>query len=259
LVCSAAGLPGHAVLKYSQQGEVLRAGVEFSNGPLEVICKQSRPRGPRRLATPFRPPRERRNCNRALALLNAGINTPLPLALIERKTFRREAWLVTEFIPGLVDLDQIALQLLPRIDCRRSRKVKDTILHELVRLFARMDDGALTHRDMKASNILLSNWDGQTGPPSVWIADLDGLKRHTFLSGRRPWQPVIRLAASLLGHSAVTRGDCARFLWAYLASRGEPRETRRQRFRELALRANHYVRKSRQRKSHKLDGYDGEP
>ena len=92
LTSDPAALPGHAMLKYSRDGEVFRAGLAISDGWLDLICRQSRGHGlRRRLATLFRSSRERRSFHGALALLEAGINTAVPLALIERRRPRREA------------------------------------------------------------------------------------------------------------------------------------------------------------------------
>ncbi|MGB2986263.1 MAG: lipopolysaccharide kinase InaA family protein [Phycisphaerae bacterium] len=258
LVSDPSALSGYAMLKYSKDGVVFRARMTIGDGSLDLICRQSRGHGlRRRLATLFRPSRERRNFHRALALLEADINTALPLALIERRRPRREAWLVTEFVPDLVDLDQVVLQLLPRLEPRRARKVKNAILEATVDLVMRMQQSHLTHRDLKASNILLKHWDGRGGPVSLWVVDLDGLRHRRFISAARRWQPVMRLAASLLSYSAVTRSDYGRFLHAYLPRTGAPRETWRRHFRELAQQANDYARRARRRKNHKLDGYNG--
>ncbi len=267
------GLPGHTLLKYSRNGEVFRAKLAADDGAIDVICKQSRVRAfYQRLGSAFVGSREHRNFDRALTLLEAGINTAVPLAVIQRRRPRREAWLVTEFVPDLVDLDQVVLRLLPRLKCRRARRAKDTIIEAIADLLGRMERCGLTHRDLKASNILLNHWDGAAGPAAVWLVDLDGLGRRRFLQradvvnhrgrprGLKPAarQPAARLAASLLSYTTVTRSDYCRFLQAYLVRTGSPPEAWKKHFRRLSRQASDYVRRARLRKAHKLDGYAGD-
>jgi hypothetical protein len=116
----------------------------------------------------------------------------------------------------------------------------------------------LTHRDFKASNILLDKWDGVGGQANVWLVDLDGLGRRKFAYGVRRWESVVRLAASLLGYTAVTRSDYCRFLQAYLARMGSPRTDWKLHFRKLSRQARDYVQRAGRRKAHKLDGYQGD-
>jgi len=247
-------------LKYSPSGEVLRARLKAGDSAIDVICRQSRTCGVwRKLASAFAPSRERRNFARALELLKIGINTAIPLALIERRRPRREAWLVTAYLPDLVDLDQVVLRLLPQLGHQRGRKVKDAIGSAIVELLDQMARNNLTHRDLKASNILLKNWDGVGGPVTVWLVDLDGLCRFRYLGPGRRWRPVMRLAASLLSYTSVTRSDYCRFLKRYLAGRtGSTRGTRQQLYRKLAQQTSEYARRAIRRKGHKLNGFMGD-
>lgn len=259
LTLDPAALPGYAVLKYSEHGEVFRAQLSVGDGALEVICKQGRVRGfSDRLVSALRASREQRNCDRAMMLLEAGIRTALPLAVVKRRRPGPEAWLVTEFVPGLVDLDEVVLRLLPRMARGQLRRTKDAIVKAIVEMLEQMAGNGLTHRDLKASNILLENWDGAGGPANVWLVDLDGLGRRRFAYGVRRWEHVIRLAASLLSYTAVTRSDYCRFLQAYLTRMGSPRTDWKLHFRKLSRQARDYVRRAGRRKAHKLDGYQGD-
>jgi len=239
-------LPGHKLLKYSKDGEVFRARLAAGDGSIDVIGKQSQTRG------------FRRRLARALKLLAIGVNTALPLATIERRRPRREAWLVTACIPDPVDLDHVALQLLPRLERQRVRSVKDAITSAIVELLVRLQRNNFTHRDLKASNILLTNWDGLRGYVVVWLVDLDGLQLLPRVGATRRWQSVIRLAASLLSYSSITRSDYGRFLKTYMERIGSPRKEWKRRYRDLAQRAGAYVRCAARRKFDKLDGFTGE-
>ena len=251
-------IPGYKVLKYSNKGEVFCAQLTGSGATLQVVCKHSRVDGAwRRFLALWRTSRERADFDRGLALVRAGIATALPLAVIERKAFRREARLITQLIPDAVDLDQVALTLLPQLEPERRRAVKDAIVKALVDLFDRLERNGFHHRDLKASNILLTDWDCQEDAVRVWLVDLEGLRLHGAGSGRRR-QPLIRLAASLLDYATVTRTDFCRFVQRYRARTGMPGDTWKQYFRELAAGATAYVRRAQRRKTHKLDGYEGD-
>lgn len=252
-------LSGYTLLKYSKHGEVFRARLPFGDDALDVVCKQSRVHGfLRELASRFRPTREKANFGRAIALLKMGIRTALPLARLERRSPRREAWLVTRYIEGLVDLDQVALALLPRIEAASAHGVKESIIDVIVEFVVALEKKGLAHRDLKASNILLERWDGGGERVRLWVVDLDGLRTGKRRIVPRRSQPLMRLAASLLGYSAVTRTDYGRFLKRYLIRTTGSTESWKRRFRALASQTREYRRRAGRRKSHKLDGYAGE-
>ena len=159
-------------------------------------------------------------------------------------------------MPDAVDLDQVALALLPRLEPERQRHVKDAIIRALVDLIDRMTKRGIGHRDLKASNILLTHWDSREEPAYAWLVDLEGLRLRGVFGARR-WQPLIRLAASLRCYSSVTRTDFCRFLRDYLARTGRGRDERRRLLLGLSEETTAYLRKAQRRKTGKLDGYNG--
>jgi hypothetical protein len=92
----------------------------------------------------------------------------------------------------------------------------------------------------------------------VYIVDLDGLAPRRWWRPDHRWQPLTRLAASLLAYPSVTRADYARCLREYLARSGDDPAAWRPRFLQLAASAADYARRSRRRKSHKLDGFSAD-
>ena len=257
LVAAPALLPGYSVLKYSKNGEVFRA--RFGGGddqPHDVVCRFSRSDG-RGASLLKRPSRAQRNLRRAVRLLHVGVDTAIPMARIERTATPRSSWLVTEFVADVVDLDQIVLTLLSHLDRRALRKVKAALSEALVDLFARLYDARLYHRDLKASNILITHWDGREGPVGTMLVDLDGLHHRRWWTARRRWQPLVRVAASLREYPALCRTDFARFLQRYLSRVGIPTANWKAHYRRLARNAIDYARRSQLRKAHKLDGFTG--
>lgn len=269
LTTDPSALCGYTVLKVSAGAEVFRARMVCSDRMIDVIGKQSRGLGSAWwLNGAWRPSRARRNFQKAHALLRAEIPTALPLAWIERRRPQRESWLVTRFVPDLVDLDQVALSLIVQLETNQVRAVKDGIIAALVELLLQFDRHGLHHRDLKASNILLQSWDGGFGAARTFVADLDGLRRARFRAAALHRKHLIRLAASLLGYTTFTRADGFRLLQAYVGRRpGRPGGTNRRNttrnhcrslFRTLASRSAQYSRRARRRKLHKLDGYTGD-
>ena len=257
LVADPALLPGYSVLKYSKNGKVFRA--QFGGGqdpPLDVVCRFSRSDG-KGASFLKRSSRAQRNLRRAVRLLYVGVDTAVPLARIERTAHPRSSWLVTEFVANVVDLDQIVLSLLPHLDRRVSHKVRVALSEALVELIARLEDARLYHRDLKASNILFTHWDGLGSAAKSLLVDLDGLHHRNWWSARRRWQPLVRVAASLRDYPALCRTDFARFLRQYLSRVGISTTEWKAHYRRLAREATAYAQCSQHRKSHKLDGFTG--
>jgi len=250
-------LLGYEVLKFSSGGEVFRARLGSGNHEIDVICKRHRLAGLRRrlgASLGLRP--LRLEFERCVALLRAGIDTALPLALIRRTSGRQEEWQLHEFVADGVDLDHFLLSLLPRLDTRQSRSVKNGILTSLVTLFGRMYEHGLHHRDLKASNIMLVNWENPAEAVRICLVDLDGLKRRRWRRGDWHWKPVVRLAASVLSYRAITRSDYCRFLKAYVTRTGQTQSTWKRYYRLVARKAAGYVRRSFRRKKERIDGYE---
>ncbi|MCH9010857.1 MAG: hypothetical protein IIC21_09550, partial [Chloroflexi bacterium] len=109
LVTAPEALPGYAMLKSSRGSEVFRATLTTGDRSIAVVGKQSRLYSlRRRLSAMTQGLRETRNFRKGARLIAAGIDTALPLALVTRHSPRREAWLITEFLADVVNLDQVA-------------------------------------------------------------------------------------------------------------------------------------------------------
>ena len=257
LIRDSAGPPGCEVLKWGMDGQVLRGWIAMMGVGRQVICRQHRPAGGlKRIAGLFRSTPERKLLERAAWLLEAGIATARPLALLERGGFDKAGWLITDEVPDAVDLDQFVLTILPRLEPGDRRNAKRALGAALATLLEQLERRGLYHRDLKASNILLTDW-CDVARLRLWIVDLEGLRRRGWWGGRR-WQPVVRLAASLLDYATITRSDFGRFLRVYLDRAGIPKTQWRARFGELGRKARVYREAARRRKQGKLDGYLGE-
>jgi len=245
-------------LKFVPGAEVLRGTFAHGGGTLTVIAKHHTAEGlGGHLSILLRGSRARRNFERAAKLACSGVATALPLAMIERARPARESWLVTAYVPDLVDLDRMALAVLPHVHGSDGARIKRRIGQAVVTLLLRLAQGGWHHRDLKASNILLRHHDRNDEPMQAWIVDLDGLSRAASSDVGRDRQRLVRLTASLMDYASITRTDMARFLRSYLAAAEGQREWRLE-FRQLAQNAKRYAEHSKRRKGHKLDGYAGD-
>jgi hypothetical protein len=108
------------------------------------------------------------------------------------------------------------------------------MLGRVGRLLRTLHQRHLSHRDLKAPNLLLQMGNGEWGmgkesqevapsfpmphsPFPIFFIDLVGVRRHGKLRRSRRVQNLARLHASFRCHSALTRTDKLRFLRAYLA------------------------------------------
>ncbi len=249
-------------LKYSRGAEVLHGALACEGGRLEVVAKHHTPfSAGARISAMLTGSRAQRNFDRAAELLASGVSTAVPLAWIARSKPKRESWWMTMFAPDLVDLDHIALSLLPQVDPDHAHSIKRDIIHAVAELFLGLTSGGWHHRDLKASNVLLRHWDTPGHKPEAWIVDLDGLSR-SGASSRSETQRLVRLGASLRSYASMTRTDYVRFLKAYRhadsTTPNRPTADWRHEFRLLARAAERYAEKSTLRKSHKIDGYAGD-
>lgn len=257
LVEDSTGLPDREVYKVSASFDVVRSTVVLPHTRIAVMCKGSRSRGLiRRIGQLFAPSREQRNWARAELLIGAGVDTALPLAVVQRSGSRPRGWLVSEYISDIVDLDRVAMTLLDKIEPKRIRAVKAALVERIAGSFARMANRGIWHRDLKASNILLTDWDGTKAECRVCIVDLDGIRRRPRGQRGRS-QPLVRLAASLLEYPSIRASDYCRFLRFYLARTGGNAVDWKRHWPRLRCAALKYVRGAARRKRGKLDGFTG--
>jgi serine/threonine protein kinase len=148
--------------------------------------------------------------------------TARPLAVLQRRGggLPREGYLLTLKIADAVDLQHYLddLRTLPggkRLVCLRDR------IDQLARLVREIHRCQLSHRDLKAANILVSkvrrvfeaHHSDTTG---IWLIDLVGMSAPRRLRHGRMIQNLARLHVSVGSHPALTRTDKLRFLRVYL-------------------------------------------
>ena len=187
--------------------------------PTQVIYKRfNRKKWLDPLLTLFRPSRAWRSWQAGQHLASRGIPTPQNLAFISRRRpFKKCAPILVLAARDLPDHRQGAERRRPRdlhaqgasessADVRRARIRTLTVsLAELVRS---LHDRSLSHRDLKASNILI-NVDSIEGRNQLSVIDLVGVRlRHPIPVNRRV-QNLARLCVSLDAVPGRTRSDFA--------------------------------------------------
>jgi tRNA A-37 threonylcarbamoyl transferase component Bud32 len=187
-------------------------------------------------STLFRQPPALRSWVQGQGFRERGLPTARPLAVLHRRChgLYHEGYLLTEKIENAQDLhgfladvnQQSAACKLPILRGQIAQVA--TVLRELHRR-------RLSHRDLKAANVLVSrdrsaffspfsNKAWTTSTPSllpifatsVWLIDLVGVRRYHSLSRARRVQNLARLNASFQMGNALTRTDRLRFLRSYL-------------------------------------------
>lgn len=136
--------------------------------------------------------------------------TPRPLAVFHRcrHGLPWEGYLLTEKVTDATDLHGY-LDAVARLPAATSRRQLRALVEQLARLVRALHERLLSHRDLKAANVLVS--EGQ-----LWFIDLVGMRCVRRLSHRRRVQNLARLTASFLERPGVSRTDHLRFLRAYM-------------------------------------------
>lgn len=249
-----AGQSRGRVIKSSPSGLVIRSSLPTEDQALEVIVKTHRPQGRlKRMLSGIRRSRDMYCWRAGYALLNRDVATARPLAVLEKRSFGvlRESMLICEAIEGARDLDRFALDVLPAMDQRDARRVKDGVIEALVRLFKRLESRGFTHRDCKASNILVLPASDEAEVPEVWLVDLNGLRSVRRRADFRLW-PLVRLSVSLEVSPHVTRTDRLRFLKRTMLGPGRTDRDWKPLWRELARGSDQKRRVKRLRDEWKL-------
>lgn len=217
---------GTTVLKDSRTTTVAETTMMVRGRPTQVIYKRfNRKKWLDPLLTLFRPSRAWRSWQAGQHLVSRGIRTPQNLAFISRqRPFKKapfvwflphETYLITVKEENVVDLGTYAREALPKLppEVRKARIRALTI--SLAELIRSLHERSLSHRDLKAANILI-NADATNDRLELSLIDLVGVRlRHPIPRSRRV-QNLARLCISLDTVPGRNRSDSLRFLRTYL-------------------------------------------
>src|SRR5262249_12478690 len=132
----------------------------------------------------IRPTKAIRSWIQGQGLHERALPTARPLAVFHRRRgfLAHEGYLLTRKIEGAVDLHGF-LDCLRGMEAGQARSILRRRIDLLGRLIQLLHQHELSHRDLKAANLLLTGLDcpassSSEGEPAYWLIDLVGLTRH---------------------------------------------------------------------------------
>jgi tRNA A-37 threonylcarbamoyl transferase component Bud32 len=206
-------MPENIVLKNSRSSTVIELDVPSSGGPKRMIYKRfRRDRWYDRITGHFYLAPALRSWFMGHALRSRELPTPRPWLVLHRRRFGllADEYLLCEKVHDARDLHSYLGTIR---DKSQFHQRKWELIEKLASLLRALHERFLSHRDLKAANILVS--DSTASGIEFSFIDLVGV-RSTRPSFQKRIQNLTRLNASFLDHSEVTRTDKLRFLRTYL-------------------------------------------
>ena len=216
------------VIKESRSGIVVQRKLQVGPHELDVFIKRPRRKQLWKIIPDmFRASRPIKAFRLGHALLARRIATALPIAAIERRVcgVLLDSILITEAVDAPVLKDFLVTWLGDSpmsggaLSPSQQRQLAQQVLCQLGVMLQRLHDNNFAHRDLKATNILVSWLPGAIEPELVLI-DLDGLKRAMVVTKRKQYQGLMRLNVSLLQCPNVNHAGRLRMLLGYLCRPG---------------------------------------
>jgi tRNA A-37 threonylcarbamoyl transferase component Bud32 len=226
---------GVRLLKESASSTVIEMDFRVNGKVRRVVYKRFRVttwKDP--LASLVRPAPALRSWIHGQGLRERGLPTARPFVVVHRCQLGmlQEGYLLTEKIAHAGDLHDCLRNLDPLPAPRRIGTLR-RLIEKVARTIRALHQRQLSHRDLKAANILVRHWDAPPHEPSaysqdiqnllympessVWLIDLVGVECFRELTRARRVQNLSRLNASFHGSGKITRTDRLRFLLTYLA------------------------------------------
>jgi tRNA A-37 threonylcarbamoyl transferase component Bud32 len=218
--------PGTTLLKNSRTSTVAEATMLVAGEPSRVIFKRFNRTGwidP--LLTLVRPSLGWRSWQAGQHLASRGIPTPQNLAFLARKGnswanplswfLPRQTYLITVKQVNVVTLSEYVRKILPLLEPSERRARLRRLNRGLARLLRSLHERSLSHRDLKASNILV-HLDRLESDEFLSLIDLVGVWLQNPVPWRRRIQNLARLGISMTLVPGFTRTESLRFLRSYL-------------------------------------------
>ena len=206
--------PGTKLLKRCLTSTVTELEMPTPTGPRTVILKRVNSRfaiGPTKNL--FRSSAVLRSWLQGHGLCERWLPTPRPLAMFHRHRFGifpAEGYLLTEKVPDAVGLPE-AVRACRDVGALRAWAER------LARVVRAMHDRGISHRDLKAPNVMLQGAATDPANATPVLIDLVGIRASAdAVPFARRVKELARLNASFLATPHVTRGERLRFLRAYL-------------------------------------------
>src|SRR5690606_733935 len=114
---------------------------------------------------------------------------------------------------------------------------------EAAMLLRRLHERRVTHRDLKASNILVSTTD-DLARPKLWLIDLDGVQTWQTVPEKHRLQNLTRFYVSFHRSPWITLPDRLRFLRIYLGRNFRDRARWKQLWHRILDQAERKIRRN---------------
>ena len=224
----------HETVKVGGTAILVRTEFPVENRRISAAYKRVRRRNWWKVLTGFfRTNRQLRTWRLGRELLEHNITTPRPLAVIVPRWYQLgvEAYLAIEWVDGARNLRQVALSLSQFTSTTR-RSFTHAAARSIGELIARMHEAQISHRDLKATNLLLRKT--ASGVES-YVIDLDGAARHLRRLGwHQRFCNLARLELSSRELPAISNADRLRLLKAYLNASAAPKPQWKTAWQELS-------------------------
>jgi serine/threonine protein kinase len=213
------------ILKASRTTTVAEAVLPVAGRPTPVIFKRfNRKKWLDPILSLFRPSRAWRAWQAGQHLASRAVPTPRNLAFLARtgpaspwildRLLPRETYLITVKAEPSITLSDYLRVVLPHLPEERRRERIRTLTAALARVLRTLHERSLSHRDLKAANILIED-DMEAAEPRLSLIDLVGAHHRHPLPEHRRIQNLTRLQVSLADYPGRTRTDALRFLRVY--------------------------------------------
>ena len=184
--------------------------------------------------------------NNGRSLLLRELPTPRPLALIQRFRYGVPvtSYLLTERVPDAQTIPHYLERHLPHLPPRERRRVLRGVIHQSATMLRRLHERRVTHRDLKASNVLVTPT-ADLARPKLWLIDLDGVQTWQTVPEDQRLQNLARFYVSFHHNRWLSASDRLQFLRTYLpvARRADWRRL----WRETLERAERKIRRNLRR------------
>jgi tRNA A-37 threonylcarbamoyl transferase component Bud32 len=218
--------PDTKIVKDSRTTTVAEVTLTVTGEPTRVIYKRfNRKKWLDPFLCVFRPSRAWRAWQAGQDLASRAVATPRNLAVMGRlsagkKLVRldwlpRDTYLVTVKAEPSITVGDYARDVMPTLDLESRRAQLRRLIPALARLVRTMHERSLSHRDMKAANILIEG-DPAALDPKLSLIDLVGVQLRFPTPTDRVVQNLARLQISLASVPGRTHTDALRFLKAYV-------------------------------------------
>lgn len=223
-------------LKDSRSSTVVELTMPTPQGTRAMIYKRFRVTSwTDGLANLFRRSPTLRSWQHGHGLADRGLSTARPWLVLHRRRWGtpREGYLLCEKIENARELQDHIESL--------GVAAKRSLIEKLARRIRRLHQSGLSHRDLKAANLLITP-DGE-----IHFIDLVGVRSRNRILTKARVQNLCRLNASFLSATTISRTDRLRFLLTYLNAGLHRGSHWRDWWNEVAQATGEKIRRNRKR------------